>query len=344
MKRITILISCLLLIFGNVNFTFGQNLGPGVGLKKKGQATMTFLQVGLSPRASSLGNAYAAVGTGAESIFYNPAAITQFEGKFNAYATNTQFIADINHIAGALAFKMGQFGTMGLSFQSVDYGEMIHTSILSQSNFQQNPKGYIEHGKIDNVGAYAIGATYARQITTKFSIGGNVRYVGQNLGTAQPTDTTKLEFGETKLVYDMGVKFNTGFKSFRFGMSIRNFATAVQFQEISNQLPLEFNLGGAVNLMDFIDEGNEDHTITLSAELSHPNNYAERAKVGLEYTFMDMFSVRGGYLGNHDVSGFSAGFGVNPEISGKHVNIDYSYSQSIEYFDAITRIAFGFSF
>ncbi|MCF7803316.1 MAG: PorV/PorQ family protein [Candidatus Marinimicrobia bacterium] len=300
---------------------------------------MTFLQVGMSPRATSLGDAYTAVGTGAEAIFYNPAAITEFDGSIQAYVTNTRFIADINHIAGALAFQLGTAGTVGLSMQSVDYGEIIHTSILSESNFQANPQGYIEHGLVENVGAYAFGVTYARQVTNKFSMGGNVRYVGQNLGTAQPTDTTSLEFGKEKFVYDMGVKFNTGFKSFKFGMSMRNFATAVQFQEISNQLPLNFSLGGSMNLMDFVDESIANHSALLSVEFSHPNNYAERTMVGLEYTFMDLFSVRTGYRSNFDIGGFSAGFGISPEISGKRITIDYSYSQTIDYFEPVTRIA-----
>jgi len=340
-RYVILLIPCLLLLFGSPDLTHGQSYGPGVSTKKTGQATMTFLQVSLSPRASSLGNAYSAVGTGAEAIFYNPAAVTEFDGNIQAFVTNTRFIADINHIAGALAFQLGRAGTMGLSFQSVDYGEIIHTSILTQGSFQTNPQGYVEHGTLDNVGAYAVGATYARQITQKFSIGGNVRYVGQNLGTAEPTDTTSLEFGKNKFVYDMGVKFNTGFKSFQFGMSMRNFATAVQFQEISNQLPLTFALGGSVDLMDFVDESMENQSLLLTVEFTHPNNYAERTMAGVEYTFMQMFSIRAGYRNNSDVTDFHAGFGVSPEIAGKEISIDYSYSQSIEYFDAITRISFS---
>ena len=59
---------------------------------------------------------------------------------------------------------------------------------------------------------------------------------------------------------------------------------------------------------------------------------------------MDLFSIRGGYNGNHDVLGFNAGFGVKPEIAGKRVIVDYAYSSSINYFDDINRFSIRFEF
>ena len=334
-----ILVFCFMVPVFSVQYT-----GIGVGLDKLAQSTMNFLQVGVVPRACGLADAYMAVGKGAESIFYNPAALPEIEGRAEVFVSNTQWIADINYLAGALALNLDNWGALGVSFLVVDYGDIIGTTLLDYDNFSSNPLGYVETGMIENVGAYAFGLSYARRISSHFLMGGTVRYAGQQLGSLI-TDTGETENNVNKLVFDLGVKYHTGFKGFRFGMAIRNFATAVKYQEITAQLPLTFAFGAALNLMEVIQpNASEDQNLLFTFEFVHPNNYTERLNFGLEYTFMDLFSVRSGYSGNHDVLGINAGIGVKPKISGKRVIIDYSYSSSIDYFNDINRISIGFSF
>ena len=345
MKHTKITLISIVLVFCFMVPVFAQKYnGVGVGLNKLAQSTMNFLQVGVVPRACSLADAYMAVGQGAESIFYNPAALPEMDGHIQAFVSNTQWIADINYLAGAVALNLDEIGAFGLSFLIVDYGDIIGTSLLDYSVFSDNPLGYIDNGLVENVGAYAFGLSYARRISDQFMMGGTMRYVGQQLGSVV-TATGESDNNMNKLVFDLGVKYYTGFKGFRFGMAIRNFATAVKFQEISAQLPLTFALGGAIDLMEIIDPAEmENHNLLFSCEFVHPNNYTERVNVGLEYTFMGLVAIRSGYSGNHDVLGFNAGIGVTPEIAGKKINVDYSYSSSIDYFKDINRISVGFSF
>jgi len=344
MKRIIIFIG-LILVFTTMVPVFAQEYnGVGVGLKKLGQSTMNFLQVGVVPRASSLGDAYTAVGVGAGSIFFNPAGLAQMDGRVELLLSNTEWVADITYMAGAVALNLDNWGVVGFSVLTVDYGDIIGTSLLSSDTFSTNPKGYIETGMVENVGAFAFGLSYSRWISDRFTMGGTARYVGQQLGQAAGAFGTE-QFDATKVVFDFGVNYLTGFKSFRFGMSIRNFATAVKYQEISTQLPLTFAVGGAMDMMDILNpDQSEEHQLLLSVEFTHPNNYTERLNLGIEYTFMNLFAVRGGYNGNNDVLGFNAGFGVTPEISGKKVAINYSYSAIENYFDDINRFSVGFSF
>ncbi|MBN1780568.1 PorV/PorQ family protein [bacterium] len=345
MKRIKTFLIFALLLGMLIPARSQQYNGVGANLKKLGQSTMNFLQVGVIPRATALGDAYTAVGTGSESIFYNPAAICEMDGKADAFVSTTQWIANINYLAGGVTVNLNDWGAVGLSFLTVDYGDIIGTSLLSYDNFSGNPLGYVETGMVDNVGAYAFGLSYARKISTKFLMGGTVKYAVQNLGQVEAENGNK-KFGEGKLAYDMGVKYHTGYKGFRFGMTIRNFASDVKYEEITCQLPLTFAMGTAIDIMDIIhadgDPGTDD--LLLSLEFIHPNNYTERVLAGLEYTIMNRLAIRTGYIGNHDVLGFNAGVGLVQEIAGRKINLDYSYSSSISYFDDISRISVGFEF
>ena len=66
--------------------------------------------------------------------------------------------------------------------------------------------------------------------------------------------------------------------------------------------------------------------------------------MGLEYNFMNLFSLRGGYQSNLDFGGFSAGFGLSsPPFSGTKVEFNYSFSK-FKTFDNVNRFSFLLSF
>ena len=57
-----------------------------------------------------------------------------------------------------------------------------------------------------------------------------------------------------------------------------------------------------MNLMDLINKDiSTEHALVISSEFVHPNDYTDRVNTGLEYTFMNMVSLRAGYETNHDV-------------------------------------------
>jgi hypothetical protein len=61
--------------------------------------------------------------------------------------------------------------------------------------------------------------------------------------------------------------------------------------------------------------------------------------VGLEYKFMKILALRGGYQSNTDLAGFSGGIGITPpSIGGAKLEIGYSYSV-LDIFDGINRFS-----
>jgi len=307
-----------------------------VGMKKVGQSTMNFLQVGVIPGACSMGEAYTAIGKGCESIFFNPAGLPEMDSKFAAIIATTNWFADINYITGALAWNLGNFGTIGFSIVNVDYGDAIWTGLAESPDDEE---GYVEYGMIDNVGAYAIGLSYGRRITNKFSIGGNARYVVQQLGESW-LESGKKKNSESNVSFDMGVKFYPGVKSFRFGMSMRNFGPSIKYEEITASLPLTFAVGCAMDMMDLIvPDHSQDNSLLLSAEFIHPNNYTERVNIGLEYTLIKTLSLRCGYQTNTDLGGFSGGICITPpSVGGTKLEFGYSYSV-LDILDGVNRFS-----
>ena len=321
------------IIFAGVNF--GQ-----VGLNKLAQSTMNFQLVSISPKASAMGDAFYAVGTGAESIFYNPAGLVEGSHTFNVVVDYTQWIADIKYIGGAASWNMGNYGALGISLLSVNYGTIYGTSLDPN---QGSELGYIDNGTVSNVNAYSLGISYAKMISTQFAIGGNIRIAGQNLGENHFVDGTSSKNNATKLVFDAGVIYSTGFKNFRFGMAIRNFSSNIIREKVYEQLPLTFTIGTAIDLMDFINPSHSpDNSFTFAVDFLHSNNYSERFNIGAEYRFLGMVALRGGYQTNRDIASYSFGIGLNKSIGGNDVGVNYSYSK-MDVFKDINRISVEFS-
>jgi hypothetical protein len=345
MKRLIILIVLIISflstsIWAQVDMkTTGQG---GVDLKQAGQTTMNFLQVGVSPKAAGLGNSYTALSQGAESVFSNPAGLTEMNSEFEAFFSSTQWFADIKYLAGAIAWNAHEYGALALSFVVVDYGTIKGTALVSKTS--TGADNYFLTGDVKNVGAYSFGLSYVQKISNKFSIGGTAKYVGQQLGQLTDALGNVTDNNANKLVFDMGVKYFPGIESLRLGMSMRNFSTFVQYQTFSSPLPLAFSVGLGANIMDFINKDiAKDHCFLLSAEFIHPNNYTDRINAGLEYTFMDMLSLRFGYESNQDIVDWSSGVGIRESIGGIMFDINYSYSHT-KYLNAVNRFALKVAF
>ena len=303
-------------------------------LKKIAQTGLQFLKIENGARGAAMGGALTVVDNGSGSVFYNPSGIARMQNNTGLTAAQTQWIADISYSSFAVAQHFGNIGTFAVHGIFADYGEITGTQVAD------NEQGYIETGEVD-VGAFAFGVSYARNISDKFSIGGTAKFVGQNLGE------NLVNTGETRkndvsgVAYDFGTMFNPGWKSFAFGVSIRNFANEFEYETESFELPLTFNIGASMNVMDLI--GMEEQSLLLSVDAVHPRDFTERLHVGAEYMLGGVLALRAGYKANHDIESFSAGAGFNADLGGRKIQIDYAFS-SAEFFDSINRFSVGFEF
>lgn len=337
MKKVIYTLFISTLVFGFVLHDVAE------AQRKRGQTTMKFLSAPLGARATGMGDAMTAVEDRSLSIFYNPANSAFQTSLFDVSIGNVSWIADIDYQYAAFTFapRNGLYGVIGFSFMGVDYGDLTET-IRDNSDL-----GYEVLGTY-NPNAVAFGVSYSRAISSQFSVGANVRYVDVNLSNApiglSDGSLVRQQFDKQTYAVDFGVLFKTGFESLNFAMSVRNYSNEVTYIQDTQELPLTFRIGLAMNVLDFTSLNPDMHKLLVSVDANRPRDYYEQLMIGAEYGFMDRLFLRGGYVFPTDEQGISMGVGVNLPFASRYgIRADYSHT-AFGVFNSVNRISVQLSF
>lgn len=286
---------------------------------KAGRTAMQFLKIGIGARQTAMGEAGIAGAQDINSIFWNPASITGISNG-EASFTYTQWISDLSILSGAVGYNIEGIGTMALSYISLDYGDIPEALVTSISGGTDTRTGNSFSGS-----DLAFGLGFARQFTDKLSIGINVRYLREDL----------FIYSADLWSFDVGSFYDTGWRGIKIGMSAQNFSTPARWlytkeeEQQSYDLPLVYRIGLSIELMGredlFLGGGPESHSVAVNVDAIHTNDYAERLHAGIEYWFMNMFSLRGGYRFNYEEGSLSAGAGVKYDAGMFNLRFDYAY-------------------
>lgn len=234
---------------------------------KLAQSGFKFLNVVSDARAAAMADAMTSLQVGSSALFFNPAGMSAMEHSIDISVSNNAWIADITHYTFSLAVRplQGNYGVLGISLQSVNYGDFYGTRVNNAV-----VQGYDDTG-IFTLSALALGVGYAKQLTDRFSVGVHARWVHQALGESMiasnihankadtlhggySADTSFINNRLSPFVFDFGTQFKTGFKSLVFGMSVRNFSGEVKYAQEGFQAPLTFTLGISMDIMDLIEK------------------------------------------------------------------------------------------
>jgi long-subunit fatty acid transport protein len=316
--------------------------------QKVGSTSMQFLKVMPSARAAALGEAYAVWATGAEAIFWNPAGLAKLDNmEFSTTYINWLFDAQQGALVYALAIQ--GFGALGVQVQYVDFGEFEETT--NERPYINDPDNPGLTGKTFKPFSYLVGISYARNLTDKFSIGLGMKYTHESLFdgrklTAQVRQGVREEVDTwaNGLLFDFGIRYNTGYRSIHLGSSVQNFGADVKYAKESNPVPLLFRFGIGADLVGpegLLRPGSEENRLSMAFDIFHPNDYAQQIHVGAEYEFANSFALRGGYKFNYDFDGLTLGAGVKHALEGVRLSADYSYGDMGTYLGNVQRISFG---
>jgi len=318
------MIQLLLILLALISLVGAKN-------KKIAQTGFQFLSVTADARASGMGEAMTTIQGHSSSLFFNPAGMARSKNLLEVNFSQNTWIADINYnaVSVSMAPANGRYGVIGLSMQSVDYGEVQGTMVWA------NDQGFIDT-EIFTPSAFSIGVGYARSLSDRFSIGGQVKTAYQYLGQSvvPETDTTLTVEKNTlsTMAYDFGTIYETGWHEFAFGMSVRNFSQEIKYQSEGFQLPLTFQIGASLNLLDFSAlkflalPGTKTPSLLVSVDAIHPRSFSERMNIGLEYNLFDLLYLRYGKLINYDERSSAYGFGLAKSIGKRFITIDYAYT------------------
>lgn len=312
MKKIFVII--VLLLF--VSESHAQ-LFPVLGGQRAGISTAQFLKIGVGGRATAMGDAFVAVANDASSLYWNPAGLVQFDDN-QVFFSHNKWVVDINHEFFGGVYHLGPEDAIGVSVTALTMQDMkVTTEFL--------PFGTGEYFTFSDI---AIGLTYSKKMTDKFSFGGTIRYIEETLA--------KLKM--RGVLIDLGTMYWTGLGSTRFAVTFTNFGNQLapdgevvlvgkrkksEWQSFSP--PTMFRLGFAFEPFE-----SENQKLTTSAQLNHPNDNSESVSLGAEYTYREpvigaSLILRGGYKINVDEQDFSVGGGVKIPLSFATLTVDYSY-------------------
>jgi opacity protein-like surface antigen len=296
-------------------------------LSKTGTTAGQFLKIGVGPRAIGMGGAFTAVSDDITSFYWNPSGLAKMYSR-EAFFNHVDWIADVSMEHAGFAMNITDFGTLGAFISVLSMGdEMVRTV--------EQPEGT---GELFSAGSMLIGISFARSLTEDFSIGVNAKFIREYIWNE--SDAT--------FAFDIGTMYTIPFlNKFTIAASISNFGSKMRLEgrdirstqrvgegdanlietnlELdSYDLPLLFRIGVA---MDAVKDQN--NRLTLAVDAIHPNDHYEHLNTGLEYSWNELFFIRGGYksLFERDgEQGLSFGVGINYRlIESVRVKVDYAY-------------------
>ncbi len=269
---------------------------------RSGTVTGQFLKMPVSPRAIGMGGVDVAVAEGVASIPFNPAGILSVQ-QYSAYASYTSWFADIKHsFAGAVA-NLHDLGTVGVGVIALSTDDMPVTTPAF-------PEGT---GEFFRASDYAFNLAYAREVSDKFSVGVNLKYIQSYL-----YNTT---YGASSFAVDAGTLYDIPPLGARLGVAISNLGNDMKFINETYSLPTALRFGVLLNVLD-----GSTNKVHGAFQVIRPNDANEQYNAGLEYLFRDQFAVRVGYKFNYDSENWTAGFGLSLAVVGINGKLNYGYN------------------
>src|SRR3989339_8353 len=258
----------------------------------------SFLSIGTSARAISMGGAYVGVANDISAINYNPAGLAQLK-ESQIMGQHTEWISDIKH--DFLAFTRPTLnGTMGLS---VVY--------LSQGSIEGRDENRQRTGSFN---AYDVATTvsYSRSMNNGVSLGTNVKIIQQKIDTESATG----------VAIDIGTQYDTTIKNLKLGLSFQNIGPKMTFIEEGYNLPMTATIGLGYTLKRAI-------TFAFDVKRRVYDNKTE-ISFGTEITPISILALRVGYLKSvnpetiasiSNFKGIGGGLGLNI----KRFSTDYAF-------------------
>ncbi|MCX6150554.1 MAG: PorV/PorQ family protein [Ignavibacteriales bacterium] len=331
MKNYTTII--LILFISTVGFAQNPNLGT---------SGAQFLQIPVGAKATALGGAYIGLADDASAVFWNPAGIAKITGSAAHFSYQRWFnMFDFNAVS--FVHNLEDVGTLAASLVVFSMDKMEVTDEL-------NPNGT---GRFFDAQDMAIGLTYARKLTDRFSVGVSAKYIYQRI------------WNETAegIAFDVGTQYRLDFQNLTIAMSMTNFGPEMQFDGpdlnitydkssgvplnrltparlVTDTYPLPLNFEVGIGMDVFTTEFVKAR---LGIDAVHPNDNKERVHVGAEFSFFDRLFIRGGYKYNYDDEDFAFGAGTNLPFGGTRISFDYGYSL-YDLLPDVHRISLGIEF
>jgi hypothetical protein len=292
------------------------------GNDRTGTSAAPELTIPIGARYLGFAGAGIAMVNGPEAIFWNPAGVDLALRDVNAVFAHRKYIADINVNAAAASVRFG-FGTLALSLRSFNIGDIPVTT-------ETAPDGT---GEVLSPNFFVVGATYSKSLSDRTSIGVTVNLVNEAFGSVSASGVS----------FDFGIQYTNlvGVDGLAVGLAVKNIGTSMKYGgsglyvnatatgsdrgetfyqtgAAAFDLPSLFELG-----LSYAYRVADENKVLVCAAYQNNNYYLDEYRFGIEYSFKDMFFVRGGYVYTADPAGI-------PTVKGESVFKNFTVGAGIE--------------
>jgi hypothetical protein len=279
-----------------------------------GEAGALFLRLGLGARASAMGEAYAAVGEDASSVFWNPGAMPAVLGTHLTLVHN-EYFQSLRFEQAAITHET-KWGTFGFMFTGLYMDDMDRYDVDGSSS----PLGQF--------GAYdvALGIAYGRYIVPNVAVGISVKPVYERID----------ELSASGIAFDAGIYHVSRIQGVKLAATVANLGTPMKFDVQEFTLPRYARLGASYER----EVPSLDGRVLFTFDAMFPNDDGVREHFGGEYSYKRMVALRAGYKAGYDSQGATFGLGV----VYREIGLDYAFLPVSNDLGDSHRFGLNFSF
>ena len=136
---------------------------------KTGTMAAKFVSTSIGSQAAGIGGAFTSIANDGSAMYWNPAGIS-FNQLRKFYVNHSNWIADISFDYLSLSIPINENNYIGINVTSVTMGEMEVTRY-----------GNEDTGETFSASDHAFGITYSMNLTDKFSIGLNGKFIQEKI-------------------------------------------------------------------------------------------------------------------------------------------------------------------
>jgi len=281
-----------------------------LGAGSAGQSGADFLEIGTGSRPLSMGEAFTAEINDVNSIYYNPAGLGSLKYPVLSFQ-HQELVQDsrFENVSFAYPFYGGYIGASNSIFWVPPFDKI---------DISGNTIGDVKYYN----GNLTVGYGYDLDF---MMVGGSMKYIYQQIDT-ELISSFAIDLGVMTGLH-LYSPFDAPIRNLHMGLSIQNLGSNAKNDPLPRLLRMGFSykmtkwLGFNMDLTESLIEASDIYDFTYGFDESF------RLNMGMEVTYLDILSLRGGYRFN-DGSTYSFGLGFNFVINNVSVLLDTSYSDS----------------
>jgi len=267
--------------------------------------------------------------------------------------SSMSYIADIGVNYGAVGGRFGDFGVIGFSVTTLDFGDIPLTT-------QDDPEN--TSGRFYSPNFVTVGLSYARALTDAISAGLTAKIISEQIDRVSASG----------FALDIGVQYNRliGIQGLELGVVVKNIGPQMKYdgpglykQAISSegQRPEQrfkseaasYELPSTVEIgVGYSGMVQNNISYALMGSFMNNNLYLDEYRVGgeLGFGFEGLFLYGRAGMGfvpqaedDDNIFGSTFGAGVHYDASGIDITVDYAY-RAVELFDANSVLSLKLGF